>query len=122
MDIIKKHHTSFKNAFAGLIWAFTTQQNFLIHIILSLAALLLGVLLNVSRLEMLILILAIVFGLGAEMINTSIEAMTDLITVKWSRQAKIAKDISAGMMLLIAAGTLILAVAIFLPKILLLLV
>ena len=36
------------------------------------------------------------------MINTSIESMTDLITSDWKKEAKIAKDVSAGMMLLTA--------------------
>lgn len=68
------------------------------------------------------LIMAIAFGFGAEMINTSIEAMTDLITTEYRQQAKIAKDVSAGMMLLIAIGTVILALIIFLPRILSLLI
>ncbi|MBI4066818.1 diacylglycerol kinase family protein, partial [Candidatus Gottesmanbacteria bacterium] len=52
-----------------------------------------------------------------EMINTSIEAMTDLITSEWRQQAKIAKDVSAGMMLLTAIGAILVALFIFLPKI-----
>lgn len=66
---------------------------------------------------MLILILTIIFGFGVEMVNTSIEAMTDLITTEYKMQAKIAKDVSAGMMLIVAIGALIIAGVIFIPKI-----
>lgn len=59
-------------------------------------------------------------GLGVEMVNTSIEAMTDLITKDYKIEAKIAKDVSAAMMLVAAFGAVIVAGLIFLPKILLL--
>jgi diacylglycerol kinase len=52
----------------------------------------------------------------AEMINTSIEAMTDLITTEYRQRAKIAKDVSAGMVLTTAIASLIVALLIFMPK------
>lgn len=114
---LKKHHVSFKNAFNGISWAFSSQPNFKIHLILSLLAILSGIILRISFIEFTIIILTIVLGLSAEMINTSIESMTDLITQKWHQEAKIAKDVSAGMMLLTAIGAFIVAAVIFLPKI-----
>lgn len=117
MSIIRKHHISFKNAFSGLIWAFTTQPNFRVHLVLSVSALIMGVLLKISYIEMTIIILTIFFGLGIEMINTSIESMTDLITTEYRESAKIAKDVAAGMMLLTAIGATVIASLIFLPRI-----
>lgn len=116
MSLIRHHHISFKNAFNGIIWAFTTQPNFRIHLLLSISSILLGILLQISYLEMTVIILTIVFGLGIEMVNTSIEAMTDLITLEWRQQAKIAKDVAAGMMLLTTIGAILVAGLIFLPK------
>ncbi len=117
MNILRRHHISFKNALNGIIWAFTTQPNFRVHMILTILALIFGFWLKVSYVEMTILTLTIVFGLGCEMINTSIEAMTDLITTEYKLQAKIAKDVSAGMMLLVSIGTVIVACLIFIPRI-----
>jgi diacylglycerol kinase (ATP) len=117
MEALHKHHISFKNACAGIIWAFSTQPNFKVHIFLSLLALMLGFVLKATYTEMTVLVLTIVFGLGVEMVNTSIEAMTDLITEEWRKEAKIAKDVSAGMMLLVACGAVIVASLIFLPRI-----
>lgn len=117
MEKLRTHHISVKNALSGLIWAFKTQPNFKIHISLAITALLLGYYFHISYIEFTILVLTILFGLGAEMINTSIEAMTDLITSEWRQQAKIAKDVSAGMMLLTAIGAILVALFIFLPKI-----
>lgn len=118
MEIIKRHHISFKNAFSGFKYAFTSQPNFKIHFILSLLAILAGFYLEISFLEMTILILTIIFGLGCEMINTSFESMTDLITKEWHQEAKIAKDVSAGMMLLASFGAFLAAFLILGPKIL----
>lgn len=112
------HHTiSFKNAFAGIFWAFKSQPNFIVHFTLSTLAVIAGVVLQISYLEMAIIIFTIVLGLSAEMINTSIEAMTDLIKKEYSADAKIAKDVSAGMMLLTSIGTVLVAFLIFGPKI-----
>ena len=118
ISLIRKHKISFKNAYAGLLWAFSTQPNFKVHFTLATLALLAGFYFKVSFLEMTILVLTIVLGLVVEMVNTSIEAMTDLITLKWSKQAKIAKDVAAGMMLLTAVGAVLVAMLILCPHVL----
>lgn len=116
--LLKKHHISFKTAIAGISWAVRTQPNFRVHLVLSMLALLGGWFFQVSTMEMLILIFTIVLGLSAEMVNTAIESMTDLITREYRAEAKIAKDVSAGMMLITAVGALVVAAVIFLPRIL----
>lgn len=120
MNLIRRHHISFKHAMDGIIWAFTTQPNFRVHLILASIAILFGIFLRISYIEMTMLCITIVFGLGAEMINTAIESMTDLITTEYKQSAKTAKDVAAGMMLLTAIGAVSVAVLIFLPKLLIL--
>ncbi|OGF99279.1 hypothetical protein A2Y99_01165 [Candidatus Gottesmanbacteria bacterium RBG_13_37_7] len=115
LKTIRKHHISFKNAFNGIRLAFTSQPNFRVHLSFSFLAIVLGVILRISYMEMVLLIFTIVFGLTVEMVNTSIEAMTDLITKEWKVEAKIAKDIAAGMMLLTAIGAVFVAILIFIP-------
>lgn len=114
--ILMQHHISFKNAFSGLWWAITTQPNFRVHIALSLIALFLCTYLGVSPVEGAIITFTIVLGLSAEMINTALESMTDLITTEWRKEAKIAKDVAAGMMLTVAIGAVLVAVLILGPK------
>lgn len=115
-ETIRKHHISFQNAFSGIRWAFRTQPNFRVHVTLSLAAIFLGIYLRITSIEMTIIVFTIVLGLTAEMINTALESMTDLITTEWRQQAKIAKDVSAGMMLIAAAGAVIIAILVFGPR------
>jgi len=113
----RKHIDSFKDAWAGILWAIKTQPNFRIHIILSVLALGAGWYLGISSVEMAIIVFTIILGLTGEMINTSLESMTDLITTQYHENAKIAKDVAAGMMLITAIGAVLVAMFIFVPYI-----
>lgn len=117
--VLKQHQVSFKNAFAGLFWSFQTQPNFRVHITLSVIVLLFAWYLGVNRAEFGVLIFTVLLGLSAEMINTSLECMTDLITHEWREDAKRAKDVAAGMMLLVAMGAALIGVWILGPYIVL---
>jgi diacylglycerol kinase len=118
MKALRQHHISFKNAFAGLRWALRTQPNFRVHFVLAALAIALGIYLRITTVEMAIILFTIILGLSGEMINTALESMTDLITKEWRQEAKIAKDVSAGMMLTIAIGAVSIALYIFMPYIL----
>ena len=114
---MNRHVHSFQLAFSGMRYALTTQLNFVVHAVFACLALGLGLTLHISSLEWVAVVLAIVLVFVAEMINTSIELMTDLITTEHRQHAKIAKDVSAGMVLVAALGAVAIAALIFLPKI-----
>lgn len=112
-----KHTISVKNALSGIFWVAKTQHNFQIHLVVTVLVLVLAFVFNLSTLEFTILVVAIVLVLVAEMINTAVESMTDLIYETHHVRAKVAKDVSAGMVLLTSLGAVILAALIFLPHI-----
>ncbi len=111
------HRVSFKHAFDGFIYAVRTQPNFRFHLLATFVVVLLGIYFSVSSFEWLILIFTINTVLVAEMVNTSIEAMVDLITLERRADAKTAKDVSAAMVLISATLSIVVALFIFLPKI-----
>lgn len=115
--MVKRHVISFANAFMGIRYAILTQPNFLIHFILSIVAIGLGVMTHLSYLEWAILSIVIGVGLAIEMINTAIEAVVDLATNQWHKDAKIAKDTAAAAMLIYAVFSIVFAACLFLPKI-----
>ena len=80
-----------------------------------------GLILKLARYEMLGIGILIVLVISAEMINTSIEEVVNLLVNEHRLEAKIAKDVSAGMVLLVAIFAAIVGVFIFLPHILTLL-
>jgi diacylglycerol kinase len=116
-ELLRRHHISFKAAWAGVVWALTTQPNFKVHIFFSVCAIALGIYLGITKIEMIVILFTIVLGMTSEMINTSLEAMTDLITTEWKKEAKVAKDVAAGMMLTVAAGAVLISGIIFIPYI-----
>lgn len=114
-QVIRQHTISVRNALAGLIYAFRSQPNFRIHFFLSLVVLVTAWVLQITRIEWAILVFTIVLGITGELLNTAVEAVTDLVTKEWRQEAKIAKDVAAGMMLFIAFSSIFVAGFIFLP-------
>lgn len=111
-----KYATSLKLALEGISYAFSTQPNFKVHSIAAIFAVVLGLLLKITNIEWVVISLTIMTVFTAEMINTSIESMTDLITTEHRKSAKIAKDVAAGVVLTAAIGSVIVGALIFLPK------
>jgi undecaprenol kinase len=105
----------FKNAVNGCLYALRTQRNYRVHLSVSVLVILLAFWLQVTRLEWFFLLLAIFLGLTLEMVNTAFEKTIDLITQDYNEKAKIVKDLSAGMMLLLSLGLAILGLSILLP-------
>src|SRR3989344_2448934 len=116
IERLKRHHASFKNAINGIFWVVSSEANFQINLTIGVFTLLAGILLSLDKVEMIILIFTIILGLAAEMINTAIEEVTDLVKKEWSKEAKIAKDVSAGMMLLVSIGSAVIVIYILLQK------
>ena len=104
---------SFNHAFQGLVYAVRYERNMRIHLAVGLLVLVASLFLNVSRLELVAVVLAIVFVLVAEMINTAVEAVVDIITDEFDPRAKVAKDLAAGGVLLAAINALVVAYLIF---------
>jgi diacylglycerol kinase (ATP) len=105
---------SFNYAFEGVIHALRTQRNLRIHFAIAAGVLVLAFVYNVTRLELIALMIAIGFVLIAEMVNSAVEATIDLSTPSFDPLAKIAKDLAAGAVLIaavnaVAVGYLVLA-------------
>lgn len=110
--------SAFRYAFAGVRYLLWTQRNAKIHCAIAIAAVILGLLLRISRGEWLALVLSIALVLATEGINTAIEAAVDLVSPHYHPLAKIAKDVAAGTVLLVAIASVIIGLIIFLPHML----
>ena len=109
---------SFKYASSGLNYVFQYSRNFRIQIVFAFLSLIIGSLLNFNRIDYMILFPVIMSVLILEILNTSIESLVDLIVEKkFSNLAKIAKDCSAGAVLLASINSVIIALYLFVPKI-----
>ncbi len=115
---IKRLSKSFGYAFAGFKKSFREEANMKIHILVSILVIIFGFLLKVSSLEWIVLLFAIGLVLGAELLNTSIENLVDLVCKDRNEQAGLVKDVSAAFVMILAIVAAIVGLIIFVPKLL----
>jgi len=106
---------SFGFAFAGLRYAWRTQRNLRIHTVITAMVVALAGLLRFDALRWAILVLTIAMVWAAELLNTALEAVVDLTSPHPHPLARIAKDVSAGMVLLCAIAAVLVGLALFGP-------
>jgi diacylglycerol kinase (ATP) len=104
---------SFTWAFAGIVYAIRTQRNMQLHIAAVAIVLVLGLALDLSRLEFVAVIAAISLVLVAEMFNTAIEAAVDAVITDYHPLVKVAKDVAAGAVLIAAVNAVATAYLVF---------
>src|SRR3954451_17368146 len=108
---------SFNYAFEGIIHVLRTQRNLRIHFLAAVLVFGAAIAVGVSRLQLIALVIAIAFVLVAEMLNTAIEGVIDVSTTSFDPNAKLAKDIAAGAVLIasitaVAVGFLVFSSAV----------
>lgn len=106
---------SFACAAAGVVHALRTQRNLRIHLAATFITVILSWSLNITVTEWAVILLAIGFVWTAELLNTAIEAIVDLVSPDEHELARIAKDVSSGAVLIAAAISVCIGAVIFGP-------
>ena len=115
--IAKDLPTSFLYAAKGLKYAFSTQRNFRIHVGFTLLAFGFGLFMGLNKSDLAIMVLTATSVLVVELLNTSIESVVDLaIGKRFHPLAQIAKDCSAGAVLVASISSLLIAVLLLFPS------
>ena len=102
----------------SIISSFYSERNMKIHIVAIILVVILGIFLKIDEYEWIICIILFGVVVAGELFNTAIETAVDLAMPEINEKAKLAKDISAGAVLVIAIGAAISGLIIFIPKIL----
>jgi diacylglycerol kinase (ATP) len=108
---------SFNFAFEGIIHVLRTQRNMRIHFLIAAGVLIGALVVGVSKLELVVLLMAISFVLIAEMINSALEAGIDVATTSFDPLAKLAKDIAAGAVLIATINAVAVGYLVFVDRI-----
>lgn len=116
----KRFLKSFKFSFQGLKYAFTYEQNMVVHLLVTILVVIAGIKLDLSTLEWLFCLISIGLVIATELINTSIEAVVDLVTEEKKPLAKIAKDTASAAVFVFALVAALIGLIIFIPKIIVL--
>ncbi|MFP4697609.1 MAG: diacylglycerol kinase [Eubacteriales bacterium] len=109
-------------AIDGIVYIYKYERNAKMHIVLTIIAVILAILLKFSPIEYVILVIMSTLILTLEMMNTALEKTVDLTTNNQFHQlAKHAKDIAAGAVFISTIAALIIACFLYIPKIIALL-
>ena len=108
---------SFNFAFEGIIHTLRTQRNMRIHLAVAFVVIVTALIVNVTKLELIALLISITFVLIAEMINTAVEAAIDIATTSFDPMAKLAKDIAAGAVLIASVNAIAVGYLVFAGKV-----
>lgn len=113
----KRIINSFKYAIEGFISSFKTERNMKFHIFIMVLVILAGIILKITKAEWIVCIFCVAMVISAELFNTSIETVVDLVMPYKNEKAKIAKDVAAAAVLVLAIASAIIGLMIFIPKI-----
>ena len=102
-------------AWSGLVMTFRTQRNARIHTIVGFLVLAVAAFLRLEWLQAGVLVLTIGAVLAAETINTTVEAIVDLLSPEWHQRAKVAKDTSAAAVLIMSLTAIVVGMLILGP-------
>lgn len=114
---IKRMINSIKNSIIGLVIAYKNEQSMLIQLLASILLIVLGIILKINHIEWLFIVGIIGSTCTVELINTALENTVDLVTDKIHPLAKSAKDIASAAEFVLCLMSLIMALIIFIPKI-----
>ncbi|MBD2109977.1 diacylglycerol kinase family protein [Nodosilinea sp. FACHB-13] len=107
---------SFRYAWQGVAYAFRTQRNFRIHVVVGSFAVSLAIALSLAPVELAVIILTCGIVLTMELINTALESVVDLtVEQTYHELAKIAKDCAAAAVLISALISVSVAACLLLP-------
>ncbi len=106
---------AFGHAFSGLFLAFRTQRNIPIHLAIAAGVIALGIWLGLPTTQWAILALTIGSVLAAELLNSGLETVVDMVSPDYHPLAKQAKDVAAGAVLLAAIVAVVVGVLILGP-------
>ena len=113
---ILKTINSFNHAIAGLIHAIRTQRNMQLHLTAAILVLVFSLLFELSRIELALVIISISLVIFAELINTAVEVIIDILSQDYSLKARIAKNISAAAVVVAAGNAIFIAYLVFFNK------
>ncbi len=109
---------SFGHACRGIVFAFRSQRNFRIHLLAATLVLVAAFAFKLSRTEIILLLLTSILVITAELLNTAIEYVLNLLEARHHPVVKTAKDVAAGGVLLTVGASILVGLMIFGPPLL----
>jgi diacylglycerol kinase len=112
----KSRIKAFGYAFSGWWYVIRTQRNAWIHMVVSIAVILMSFILHIPASSWALILLAIAMVWIAEFVNTALEAVVDLASNHQQHElARLGKDVGAAAVLIAAISSVIIGLLILGP-------
>lgn len=98
---------SFNCAIEGIIEAIKKERHMRIHLLVTIFVIIISIAMNLTKIEMALIVFAVALVWIAEIFNTAIEAVVDLYIKEYHDLAKLAKDTAAGGVFVAAVASVI---------------
>ena len=115
---IIKRIKSFSHAFRGLVVLLKEQHNARIHLVAAIIVTFMGYFFSINAAEWITVVIAIALVISAELINSSVEYLCDVVTKDHHPGIRDAKDMAAAAVLIVSIGAAVAGGIIFIPYIL----
>ncbi len=109
---------SFKDAYNGMRYVYVNEQNFRIQLFASFLIILMMLIFDLSKGEVIVILFLVLLVLVLELLNSAIEKFLDVIKPRMHLQVALVKDIMAAMVLLASVSAVLIGLVVFLPHIL----
>lgn len=114
--MLKREIRSFGYAFRGLASAFRSEPHLRFHLLAAVAVVAAGCWFGLTRTEWCVVVLCIASVFAAELFNTAVEKLVDLVSPGYNKTAGLVKDLASAAVLITAAGAAIAGGVIFWDK------
>lgn len=114
--MLKREVNSFTYAIRGIISAFKTEPHLRFHLFAAVLVVGVGFWVNLDANEWSIIAICIAMVFAAELFNTAIEKLTDLVSPAYNKTAGLVKDVAAGAVLVVAIAAVLVGLLIIAPK------
>ena len=114
----KKQMKSFTFAWKGILTCAGHEQNITFHLLAAIAVIVAGFIFHITHIEWMVVMLCIGSVIAAELFNSAIERLVDLVSPERNKIAGEVKDIAAGAVLVTAIAAATVGLIVFLPYIL----
>ena len=104
--------------FNGILYTLKHERNMVIHFLIMILVIIAGIVFKITFVEWGVCFVLFALVLSLELMNTALENVVDLVTDEKKPKAKVAKDASAGAVLVAAIFAVIIGISIFLPRLL----
>lgn len=110
---MNKFLNSVRCASNGVHFAFTTERNIRLHLLVFILVLVFCVIFEISKIEFLLILAVSALNFSLELANTAIERLADKVSPEYNKQIGVVKDVMAGAVLVSSIFAVIIGLIIF---------